>query len=387
MNRRLEGTVALVTGASSGIGHATALELAREGASVAGELVGRREERLTDLAAEITGAGGKALVVPADITTAQAAAEAVERTVEGLGRLDTLVNNAGLMLLGPAPSADLNDWRRMIDINLMGLMYTAHAAVPHLVKAAAEEPRQVADIVNIGSLAGRNAYAMSAVYSATKFGVGAFSEALRQGTGTPARPRVRSRAGQRSTPNWCATTPTSSSSTSSPPWATSSGCRPGHRRHRRLHRHPPGTWPSPSCSYAPPSRPERPSRGQLRSTHGVVMAMRRILAVATNQATYGTDPHRTGLWIGELVHFHAGVRQAGFEVAPQGRASSGSSASAVAGCPAGQFVHRPDVTGIVLGPGPSVRWDVHSEAVALSSSGQRASMARAAAVQSGHSSR
>lgn len=178
MNRRLEGTVALVTGASSGIGHATALELAREGASVA--LVGRREDRLTDLAAEITGAGGKALVVPADITTAQAAAEAVERTVEGLGRLDTLVNNAGLMLLGPAPSADLNDWRRMIDINLMGLLYTAHAAVPHLVKAAAEEPRQVADIVNIGSLAGRNAYAMSAVYSVTKFGVGAFSEALRQ---------------------------------------------------------------------------------------------------------------------------------------------------------------------------------------------------------------
>ncbi|TXS35400.1 SDR family NAD(P)-dependent oxidoreductase [Streptomyces sp. uw30] len=178
MTRRLEGTVALVTGASSGIGHATALELAREGASVA--VVGRREDRLTDLAAEISNAGGKALVVPADITTAQAAAEAVERTVDGLGRLDTLVNNAGLMLLGPAPGADLKDWQRMVDINLMGLMYTAHAAVPHLVKAAAEEPRRVADIVNVGSLAGRNAYAMSAVYSATKFGVGAFSEALRQ---------------------------------------------------------------------------------------------------------------------------------------------------------------------------------------------------------------
>ena len=178
MTRRLEGTVALVTGASSGIGRATALELAREGAAVA--LVGRREDRLTELAAEVSKADGKALVVPADITTAEAAAEAVERTVENLGRLDTLVNNAGLMLLGPAPAADLNDWRRMIDINLMGLMYTAHAAVPHLVKAAAEEPRRVADIVNIGSLAGRNAYAMSAVYSATKFGVGAFSEALRQ---------------------------------------------------------------------------------------------------------------------------------------------------------------------------------------------------------------
>jgi NADP-dependent 3-hydroxy acid dehydrogenase YdfG len=178
MTRRLDGTVALVTGASSGIGHATALELAREGASVA--LVGRRQDRLTDLAAHITGSGGRALIIPADITTPQAAAQAVEQTVENLGRLDTLVNNAGLMLLGSAPGADLNDWRRMIDINLMGLMYTAHAAVPHLVKAAADGPRQVADIVNIGSLAGRNAYAMSAVYSATKFGVGAFSEALRQ---------------------------------------------------------------------------------------------------------------------------------------------------------------------------------------------------------------
>ncbi|GAA4547140.1 SDR family NAD(P)-dependent oxidoreductase [Streptomyces collinus] len=178
MTRRLEGTVALVTGASSGIGHATALELARKGASVA--VVGRREDRLTDLASEISSTGGKALVVPADITTAEAAAEAVERTVEGLGRLDTLVNNAGLMLLGPAPGADLNEWQRMVDINLMGLMYTSHAAMPHLVKAAADGPRRVADIVNISSLNGRNAYAMMAVYTATKFGVTGFSEALRQ---------------------------------------------------------------------------------------------------------------------------------------------------------------------------------------------------------------
>ncbi|MET7356070.1 SDR family NAD(P)-dependent oxidoreductase [Streptomyces mirabilis] len=178
MTRRLEGTVALVTGASSGIGHATALELAGEGASVA--LVGRREDRLTDLAAQITDAGGKTLVVPADITTAEAAAEAVERTVDGLGRLDILVNNAGLMLLGPTPGADLNDWQRMVDINLMGLLHTTHAAIPHLVKAAADGPRRVADIVNISSLNGRNAYAMMAVYTATKFGVTGFSEALRQ---------------------------------------------------------------------------------------------------------------------------------------------------------------------------------------------------------------
>ncbi|MFE9625096.1 SDR family NAD(P)-dependent oxidoreductase [Streptomyces sp. NPDC006527] len=181
MTQRLEGTVALVTGASSGIGHATALELAREGASVA--LVGRREDRLTDLAAEISQAGGKALAVPADITTSQAAAEAVERTVQGLGRLDTVVNNAGLMLLGPTPGADLSEWQRMIDINLMGLMYTTHAAIPHLVKAATDGPRQVSDIVNISSLNGRHAFAMSAVYSATKFGVGGFSEALRQELG------------------------------------------------------------------------------------------------------------------------------------------------------------------------------------------------------------
>ncbi|MFF4551293.1 SDR family NAD(P)-dependent oxidoreductase [Streptomyces sp. NPDC001435] len=119
-------------------------------------------------------------LVPADITTSQAAAEAVERTVEGLGRLDTLVNNAGLMLLGPTPGADLNDWQRMVDINLMGLLHTTHAAVPHLVKAAADGPRQVADIINISSLNGRNAYAMMAVYTATKFGVTGFSEALRQ---------------------------------------------------------------------------------------------------------------------------------------------------------------------------------------------------------------
>lgn len=178
MTRRLEGTVVLVTGASSGIGQATALELAREGAAVA--LVGRREDRLTGLAAEISTAGGKALVVPADITTAEAAAESVERTVEGLGRLDTLVNNAGLMLLGPTPGANLNEWQRMVDINLMGLMYTSHAAIPHLVKAAADGPRRVADIVNISSLNGRNAYAMMAVYTATKFGVTGFSEALRQ---------------------------------------------------------------------------------------------------------------------------------------------------------------------------------------------------------------
>ncbi|MFF3159767.1 SDR family NAD(P)-dependent oxidoreductase [Streptomyces sp. NPDC057910] len=178
VSRRLEGTTALVTGASSGIGKATALELVRNGASVA--LVGRRKNRLADLAKEISEAGGHSVAVPADLTRWQAAERAVEQTIASLGRLDILVNNAGLMLLGPAPGADLDDWRRMVDINLMGLMYTTHAAIPHLASAALDERRQVADIVNIGSVAGRSAFAMSAVYCATKFGVGAFSEALRQ---------------------------------------------------------------------------------------------------------------------------------------------------------------------------------------------------------------
>lgn len=181
MSRRLDGTVALITGAASGIGRATALELAREGASVA--LVGRRADQLATLADEISAAGGQSLVVPTDISDPRAAAEAVDRTVEGLGRLDTLVNNAGVMLLGPTPGADLDDWRRMVDVNLTGLMHITHAALPHLLKAAAEGPRNVADIVNVSSVNGRVAFAMSAVYSATKFAVNGFSEALRQELG------------------------------------------------------------------------------------------------------------------------------------------------------------------------------------------------------------
>jgi NADP-dependent 3-hydroxy acid dehydrogenase YdfG len=109
--------------------------------------------------------------VPTDISDSRAAAEAVDRTVEGLGRLDTLVNNAGVMLLGPTPGADLDDWQRMLDVNLTGLMHITHAALPHLLKAAAEGPRNVADIVNVSSVNGRVAFAMSAVYSATKFAV------------------------------------------------------------------------------------------------------------------------------------------------------------------------------------------------------------------------
>ncbi len=174
----LDGTVALVTGASSGIGEATALALAAQGASVA--LAARRKDRLDDLAGRLAATGTKVLVLETDVTQEEQARTAVERTVAELGRLDTLVNNAGVMLLGPMEQAPMREWQRMVELNVLGLMYCAHAALPHLLSAAADGPRQVADMVNISSVAGRVARAGSGVYNATKFGVGAFSESLRQ---------------------------------------------------------------------------------------------------------------------------------------------------------------------------------------------------------------
>ena len=153
MTANLTGTTALVTGASSGIGAATARQLAEHGACVA--LVARRLDRLEALAAEIDQAGGTALAVEADITDRTQAEAAVQQTVERFGRLDTLVNNAGLMLLGPVVGADTQEWDRMIAINVQGLLSTTRAALPHLLQAAQEGPRRVADIVNISSIAGR----------------------------------------------------------------------------------------------------------------------------------------------------------------------------------------------------------------------------------------
>lgn len=178
MTGRLDRTVALVTGASSGIGEATALALAADGATVA--LLARRKDRLDELTARIESAGGAALAVPADVSDQPQAAAAVERVVDRLGRLDTVVNNAGLMLIGAAADADPTDWDTMLSVNVAGLLYVTRAALPHLIAAAADSPRGVADVVNISSTAGRVARPGTAVYSLTKFGVGAFSEAVRQ---------------------------------------------------------------------------------------------------------------------------------------------------------------------------------------------------------------
>ncbi len=178
MSEGLHGTVALVTGASSGIGEATARALAGLGASVA--LAARRAERLQALAHEIEQAGGRALAIETDVTDRAQAIAAVERTVGELGRLDTVVNNAGVMLLGPILDAPSEEWDRMIALNLQGLLHVTHAALPHLVQAAALQPRRVSDLVNISSVAGRVARSGSGVYNLTKHGVGAFSESLRQ---------------------------------------------------------------------------------------------------------------------------------------------------------------------------------------------------------------
>jgi NADP-dependent 3-hydroxy acid dehydrogenase YdfG len=178
MANALEGTVALVTGASSGIGEATARSLAAHGAAVA--VVARRKDRLDALVSELESDGGRALALEADITEREQAVAAVERTAEELGRLDILVNNAGVMLLGPAADAPIEEWERMVALNVTGLLYAAHAALPHLTRAAQDDPRRVADLVNVSSVAGRRATAGSGVYNATKHAVNAFSEALRQ---------------------------------------------------------------------------------------------------------------------------------------------------------------------------------------------------------------
>jgi len=169
---RLSGKVALITGASSGIGAASALALAQEGAAVA--LVARRQDRLEELANSITAAGGRAEVLALDITDPRQAEEAAARTVSALGGLDIVVNNAGIMLLGPVAGADPSDFSRMLDINVLALMNLTHAALKTM------KPQKSGHIVNISSVSGRGAGPTSAGYSATKWAVGGFSEGLRQ---------------------------------------------------------------------------------------------------------------------------------------------------------------------------------------------------------------
>ena len=168
----LTGRVAAITGASSGIGEATAVTLARAGAAVS--LAARRTDRIDGLADRINSDGGRAIAIETDVAAEEQANEFVRRTKDELGRLDVLVNNAGVMLLGPVIGADTDEWRRMIDVNLLGLLYCTHAVLPIMGEQGSGH------IVNVSSVAGRFANFGSAVYNLTKFGVNAFSEALRQ---------------------------------------------------------------------------------------------------------------------------------------------------------------------------------------------------------------
>ncbi len=174
----LDGAVALVTGASSGIGAATARRLAQEGAAVA--LVARRRERLEEIADDIAHLGGHAVAVEADITQPERAEGAVHDTLDRFGRLDVLVNSAGIMLLNSALHTTVEEWDQMISLNVAALAHITHAAVPYLIDAAATSERQVADLVNVSSTAGRVARPGSSVYNLTKFGLNGFAESLRQ---------------------------------------------------------------------------------------------------------------------------------------------------------------------------------------------------------------
>lgn len=161
-----------MTGASSGIGEATALALAGAGAAVA--LGARRTDRIEALAKRIEDEGGRAAAITVDVADEGAARSFIEQTRDQLGGLHALINNAGVMLLGPVDGANLDEWRRMVDVNVLGLLYCTHAALPVMREAGGGH------IVNVSSVAGRHAAAGAAVYNFTKFGVTGFSEALRQ---------------------------------------------------------------------------------------------------------------------------------------------------------------------------------------------------------------
>ncbi len=172
MPGKLEGKVAIVTGSSSGIGEATAIALAAEGAKVA--IAARRAERLNALAERIAASGGTALPIVTDVTDDAQVNHLVQKAIAELGGLDILVNNAGIAVLGTIESGNVADWRRSIEINVLGVLSATHAVLPFL------KAQQSGHIVNISSVAGRTARAGIGVYNATKWGVNAISEALRQ---------------------------------------------------------------------------------------------------------------------------------------------------------------------------------------------------------------
>jgi NADP-dependent 3-hydroxy acid dehydrogenase YdfG len=172
MDKKLVGKVAFVTGASSGIGEATALALAEEGAHLA--VLARRADRLDALVKRVKDDGGEAISFVADVTNEAQLRAALRQTRETFGRIDILVNNAGVMLLGKIEGANIEEWRQMLEINVLAVMLACHEVVP-MMKAQGG-----GHIVNLSSVAGRQVKAGYSGYNASKWALGAFSEALRQ---------------------------------------------------------------------------------------------------------------------------------------------------------------------------------------------------------------
>lgn len=178
----IRGQVAVITGASSGIGHATALAISKAGAKVV--VAARRKERLEQLQKEIEKDGGECMVVSCDVTKRSDCDSLIDNTIKKWGKLDILVNNAGLMPLSFVKNVKVDEWEKMVDVNIKGVLYCTAAAIPHLIKQSSGH------IVNISSIAGRVVFPAGSVYCATKYAVRAFSEGLRQELSTRHNIRV-----------------------------------------------------------------------------------------------------------------------------------------------------------------------------------------------------
>ena len=172
MGNNIEGKIVVITGASSGLGEATARHLSKQGAVVV--LGARRVDRINALATELTGNGGEALALQTDVTQSAQVKKLVEAAVEKYGRIDVMINNAGLMPHSPLDRLKIDDWDRMIDVNIKGVLYGIAAALPYMQK------QKSGHIINVSSVAGHKVRPASAVYAATKHAVLALSEGLRQ---------------------------------------------------------------------------------------------------------------------------------------------------------------------------------------------------------------
>jgi len=171
MSNNIKGKVVVITGASSGLGEATARLLSAEGASVV--LGARRVERLQSLANELTASGGKALAVTTDVTHCDQVKRLVDAAVQKYGRIDVMINNAGLMPQAPLERLRVDEWDRMIDVNIKGVLYGIAAALPYM------KQQKAGHIINVSSVAGHKVVPAGAVYCATKHAVRALSEGLR----------------------------------------------------------------------------------------------------------------------------------------------------------------------------------------------------------------